>query len=224
MDPERFAEELPRLFDGFPRSEHPRGRRFDDVIENVPNLARENNLALLNLAASLLDSGETYVEVGAYHGASLIAAMRGNEDKEFVAIDNFTIGEVGVGGVDRPKPSRESLERNLARFGATGATILEGDAFELIEGGALAGRRVGAYYYDASHVYDAQVRGLQIVEPYLAENALLIVDDSDWDQVERAMRDYLAAQPDARTVVEIGGESRGQPQWWEGMIVLGWNS
>jgi predicted O-methyltransferase YrrM len=224
MDPERFVEELPQLFDDFPRSEHPRGRRFDDILAEVPNLARENNLALLNLAASLLDTGESYVEVGTYHGASLIAAMRGNEDKDFVGIDNFTIGEVGVGGVDRPRPTRKSLERNLERFGATGATILEGDAFELIESGALDGRRAGAYYYDASHAYEAQVRGLQIVEPYLAERALLIVDDSDWEQVERAVRDYVAAQPRARVLVEIGGESKGQPQWWEGMVVLGWYS
>ena len=36
---ERFAAELPELFDDFPRSEHPRGRRFDDVIAGIPNLA-----------------------------------------------------------------------------------------------------------------------------------------------------------------------------------------
>src|SRR3989442_15021763 len=60
MDVDRFARELPELFDDFPRSEHPRGLRFDDVVEGVPNLAEENNLALVNLAASLLEPGESY--------------------------------------------------------------------------------------------------------------------------------------------------------------------
>ena len=45
MDWERFLEELPKLFDDYPRSEHPRDRRFQSVAEDVENLACENNLA-----------------------------------------------------------------------------------------------------------------------------------------------------------------------------------
>ena len=73
MDSDRFLRELPGLFDDFPRSEHPRDRRFAPVLE-LENLASENVLALLNLAASCLGPDEAYVEVGVYHGASLIAA------------------------------------------------------------------------------------------------------------------------------------------------------
>ena len=105
MDVERFTAELPALFDDFPRSLRPRGRRFDDVIEGVPNLAAENVLALLNLAASLLAPGESYVEVGTYRGASLIGAMRGNTG-DFVAIDAFVFGEHEVRGRQLPAASR----------------------------------------------------------------------------------------------------------------------
>ena len=69
-----FVAELPELWEDFPDSPAPKGRRFDDVIEGIPNLAEENVLALLNLAASLLAPGESYVEVGSYYGASLIGA------------------------------------------------------------------------------------------------------------------------------------------------------
>src|SRR6266446_2088078 len=129
MDVARFAADLPALFDDFPRSEHPRGRRFDDVIEAIPNLAQENVLALLNLAASLLAPGESYVEVGTYYGASLIGAMRDN-DGDFVAIDSFSFGATEVAGRKLPAASGEGLEANLRRFGADGraggvATILE---------------------------------------------------------------------------------------------------
>ena len=57
VDVERFAAELPGLWDDFPRSPAPSGQRFDDVIAGIPNLAEENVLALLNLAASLLGPG-----------------------------------------------------------------------------------------------------------------------------------------------------------------------
>jgi predicted O-methyltransferase YrrM len=223
MDVERFVTELPAHFDDFPRSPHPKGRRFDDVIAGVPNLAEENVLALLNLAASLLGPGESYVEVGTYYGASLIAAMRGNTG-DFVAIDHFSFGPMEVSGRKLPAASREGLEANVRRFGAEGATILEGDAFEVLEGGALGDRRVGVYYFDGPHDYDSQVRGLRSVEPWLAEEALLVVDDHDWDEVTRATADYLAAEPRARLLIEIPGADNGHPQWWAGVAALGWRA
>jgi protein O-GlcNAc transferase len=214
VDPDRFAAELPALFEDFPESEYPRDRRFADLLEAVPGLACENNLALINLAAALLAPGESYVEVGTFRGTSLIAAQLGN-DGEFVGIDNFSRGD----------GNRERLDANLAHYGLAGrATILEGDAFELVPAGALAGRKVGVWYYDAEHDYEHQLEGLRIVEPYLAERALLLVDDADWQRVDRATRDYLAAQPKARLLLKLRGDSFDRPQWWKGMMALAWES
>jgi protein O-GlcNAc transferase len=214
VDVERFARELPALFDDFPASPVPRGRRYDDVLEAVPGLARENNLALLGLAASLLPPGESYVEVGSYRGTSLISALRGN-DADAVAIDDFSFRE----------GSRDELEANLERFGFAGRpTVLEGDFEEVLRGGALEGRRVGVYYYDAGHSYEQQLAGLRLIEPYLADEALLVVDDSDWERVDRADRDYLASQPRARLLVDIPGDDKGYPHWWRGVHVIAWGT
>jgi predicted O-methyltransferase YrrM len=221
MNPERFAAELPGLFDDFPRSVQPRRRRFDDVMAEVPNLAMENNLALVNLAVSLLEPGESYVEAGTYMGASLIAAARGNEGADLVAIDNFQFGPMEVEGRSLPAASRPVLEANLARFGVS-ATILEGPALELLRGDALAGRKVGVFYYDACHDYEPQLDALRLVEPHLARRALVIVDDTDWPRVQDAVRDYLAGGARARLLTDIAGSDGGQPQWWSGMQVLAW--
>ena len=213
MDADRFLEELPRLFEDFPRSEHPRDRRFQPVVESVKNLATENTLALLNLAASCLGPEEAYVEIGVYHGASLISSMLGNEDKRFVGVDSFGFRDASLEGV----------EANLERFGLPRPEIMVGDAFELVPGGAIEDSSVGVWYYDAAHDFDSQVRGLRIAEPLLVPGALLIVDDTDWDRVERAMDAYLAEQPRATRILTIDGKTRGQPQWWEGMQVLRWD-
>ncbi len=211
MDADRFLRELPRLFTRFPRSEHPRDRRFAPILDDVGGLATENNLALLNLAASCLGPGESYVEVGSFKGLSLIAAMLGNTG-DFVGIDNFSLG----GG------SRCQLDANLRRHGVGGHTVFEGDAFILLRRGILGDRRVGAYYYDAAHDYRSQLRALRLIEPYLVDDALLIVDDTDWAQVARAMRDYVAGQPRAKLAIKLDGKDLGQPWWWEGVQVLRW--
>ncbi len=214
MDADRFLAELPRLFADYPRSEHPLDRRFASIAEEVENLARENNLALLNLAARCLGPGEAYVEVGVFHGASLIAAMLGNEGKRFVGIDSFEFRDASL----------EKVEANLARYGLELPEIVVGDAFELVPAGALEDVVIGVWYYDASHSYEAQLEGLRIAEPHLASGALVIVDDTDWDDVDRAMDDYVASQTRARRVLTIDGKSRGAPQWWEGMQVLVWDA
>jgi predicted O-methyltransferase YrrM len=213
VDADRFLEELPRLFKEYPESEHPIDRRFESVASDVENLARENNLALINLAAACLGPREAYVEVGVYHGASLIAAMLGNEDKQFVGIDSFAFRDASLAKV----------EKNLTRYGLEAPRMVVGDAFELVPGGALAEAAIGVWYYDADHSYEAQVEGLRIAEPLLVPGALMIVDDTDWEDVDRAMDDYLASQSRARRVLTIDGKSRGAPQWWEGMQVLVWD-
>jgi predicted O-methyltransferase YrrM len=213
VDANRFLRELPALFDDFPASEHPRDRRFAPIIERVENLASENVLALLNLAASCLGPDEAYVEIGVLHGASLIAATSGNEGRKIVGIDNFTLGD----------GSAERVRENFAAFGLPEPEIVEGDVFELVPGGALNAFAVGVWYYDAAHAYEAQLEGLRLAEPLLAPGALVIVDDTDWDDVARAMDDYAAAQPRARRVLTLDGKDRGSPQWWEGMQVFVWD-
>jgi len=213
VDTERFVRELPTLFEDYPSSEHPIDRRFRRIADEVENLARANNLALLNLAALCLDEDEAYVEVGIFHGASLIASMLGNDDKRFVGIDAFQFRD----------GSLENVERNLERFDLPRPEILVGDVFELVASGSLDDVRVGVWYYDALHTYEAQLEGLRVAEPLLEPGALVIVDDSDWEQVARSIDDYLAEQPRARSLLRIGGKDRGLPQWWEGMAVLAWD-
>ena len=66
VDADRFLRELPDQLEDV--------SRFAEILEAVPGLAKPNNLALLNVAARCLGDGESYVEVGTYHGTSLISA------------------------------------------------------------------------------------------------------------------------------------------------------
>ena len=99
--------------------------------------------------------------------------MLGNEGRRFIGIDSFDFRDASL----------ETVERNLERFGVPRPELLVGDVFELVGGGKLDGVSVGAWYYDALHTYEAQLDGLRIAEPFLAPGALLIVDDTDWEQV-----------------------------------------
>jgi predicted O-methyltransferase YrrM len=210
VDVTRFLHELPGLFDDYPRSEHPRDRRFRRVLDEVPGLATENCLALLNLAAACLEPGEAYVEAGSFRGTSLVAAGLGN-GVPLVGIDRFSME-----GSDRA-----TIEANLARFGVS-ARVVEDEVREALRTGELAGTRIGVFYYDAEHTPDALLGALELVMPLLAPRALIVVDDADWERVGGAVGDYLAGQSRARLVLELRGKEHGAPQWWEGVQALAW--
>jgi predicted O-methyltransferase YrrM len=221
MDGHAFIAALPGLFDDFPNSDRPRGRHFDDIIATVPNLSTENNLALLNLAASLLPPAESYVEVGSFLGASLIGAMRGNEDKDFVAIDRFesTAQPFGNSG---SRVSRMAFEANLERFGATEVTVLQGDAFEVLESPQSERLKVGVFFWDADHTREGQLRGLRDIEPRLAPGAVLIIDNADNSNVSAGIDEWLLEQPRASLAIALAGSTRGQPWWHDGIQILLW--
>ena len=210
MDVERFTVALRERFDEFPESQHPNARRFDDIIAAVPNYSTENVLALLNLAASLLAPTESYVEIGSYAGASLIGAMRGNEDRDFVAIDRFDWVR------------RERFDATVSSFGSTGATVIEGDAFEVLDSELLEGRRVGVLFWDADHTHEGQLRGLRAVERHLSPGALVICDNADGAGVLGAIDEWLGESSRARLVLDLGGHTRGQPWWHDGIRAVCW--
>jgi predicted O-methyltransferase YrrM len=137
MDLEAFQAGLAGLFGGDLRADHPVDRRFAAVLADVPGMATENKLALLNLAAAHLEPGEAYLEVGSFKGLSLIGAMLGNAGRRFHAIENFL--EFNPDG-----RARAELEANLARWVLPDrARLLEGDCFDLLRRGAALGGPVG---------------------------------------------------------------------------------
>jgi protein O-GlcNAc transferase len=213
MDASVFLDELHRAFDDFPNDLAPRDPLFERILRDVGGLAKPNNLALIAAATSALAPGESYVEAGSFKGASLIAACYGKRGN-FVGIDDFSMGEA----------TRELLVANLRAFDCSHATIIESDVFEALTDGSLAGRHVGVYYYDAAHGREQQLAGLRLIEPYLSEESLLIVDDTDWKEVEQAVDEYLASQPSAMELLRLRGKDGGSPAWWEGMRVLRWNA
>jgi len=211
VDDDAFLTALHNSFDRFPDDESPHDTLFRRILDEVGGLAQPNNLALIAAATSALGEGESYVEAGSYKGASLIAAAHGKTG-DFVGIDDFS----------HEDGSRDVLEANLAAFDCKHVTVLEGDVFELLRDGALDGRRIGVYYYDAAHGREQQLEALRLIEPHLVGGALMIVDDTDWEHVAAAVDEYLGSQPDAKELVRVVGEPGGAPAWWEGMRVLRW--
>ncbi len=215
MDLDKFEQGLPQLYDDLEQSLHPKDRRLAHLIGHVPGFATENKLVLLNFAASLLEPGEVYLEVGTWKGLSLIGAMWGNIDKEFCAIDNFS----QFGNVKR------DFHANLRRWWPSGRLVfIERDCFSVLRSNRFfVGRKVGVYFYDGDHSYESQFRGLQYIQSHLSDCALVVIDDTAYPHVRAATTTFMTFHRGYRLLFDLRSAYDGEPRWWNGIHVYSYD-
>jgi predicted O-methyltransferase YrrM len=211
MDLVRFERELPGLYDNLRESLHPKNRKLKNLCREVDGMSTENKLMTLNFAASLLGPNEVYLEIGSWKGLSIIGAMMGNYDQHFYAIDDFSQFQ---------GPKRE-FQSNLQRYGfSEKLNFIEGDCFEIFRTRFLGSQKVGVYFYDGDHSYDSQYYAIRAIEPFLANNALLIIDDCSFPQVRAANTLFCRLDPNIRLLFDIASDYNGEPKWWNGVQIL----
>jgi predicted O-methyltransferase YrrM len=217
VDTAAFAARLRDCFpDGDLYADSPLDRRFAKVVETVDGMSTEHTLTLLNLAAALLPAGESYLEVGSYRGRSVVGAALGNPGRAFTAIENFR--EFGLD----PAESERLLRTALRDWDvADQVLLLRGDAFRLIRHGLP--EPVGVYFYDGAHSRLAQHLGLGLAEPVLADEALVIVDDATWPQVERSTARYVTRHAGYRPLFDLRAQRPDDPRWCNGVKVYAWH-
>jgi len=131
------------------------GRRYRHFANNL--------IRLLNDAS--------YLEVGIWRGSTLCSEISGNSVCA-TAIDNWSqYGDV-----------REHFYRNLTLFGSPSAVVdvIEED-FRLVDFSRLRCHRV--FLFDGPHSYVDQYDGLTLGCQAITQQAVLIIDDWNWEEV-----------------------------------------
>jgi hypothetical protein len=195
-------------------------RRYADVLEHVQGMTTPSTMHLLNVACQHLAPGECYLEVGTWRGATLIGALLGNSAYG-VAIDNDTMDEHD--GDDRS--SYAVWSDNIAHF-AMGhrAQYVDGSVPEVWAGGLPPDQNVGVYLFDGDKsTPEAAYAGLVGVLPFLANEALIVVDDANEMNIRLAVGELeRATQGHALKVLDIPTPGNCWPMWWNGVIALAW--
>jgi hypothetical protein len=143
--------------------------------------------------------------------------MVGNPDKVCIGVDNFS--EFG-GPRDVFMPKFNELKSSNHEF-------YEMDFRTYFEKHT---RKIGVYYYDALHNFEAQYIGLTIAEPYFSTGCYILVDDWNWNFVREATNRFLQEREGYQIVLEKRTETsatdhsidvHGQPTtFWNGLLVV----
>ena len=115
--------------------------------------------------------------------------------------------------------SRAELESVLDDAGRP-VTLHDGDCFAVLaRPGAVPGP-VGVYFYDGAHTGLAHYLALGVVEPLLADEAVVLVDDASWPMVAAATRRYLDRHPGWSVLRDIRAAADHDERWANGLLVL----
>lgn len=191
---------------------------YVDVLKQVQGMTTPSTMHLINLAVQCMEPNECYLEVGTWRGATLIGALLGN-DAYGVAIDDDSMDEHD--GDDRS--SYEVWYENVARFG------MGNGAVEYVDGSVPGVWKeldlrtpVGVYLFDGDKsTEDAAYAGMSGVIPFLADEALIFVDDANEITIRRAAHKFERAYPNQMfKILDIPTPGNLWPCFWNGIMAL----
>jgi len=136
-------------------------------ICKIPRMSTFAIGAIINEGVSQMKDNLAFVNVGVWHGFTLLSGMVNNKEKRCIGVDNFS--EFG-------SPRKAFLKR-FNKYRRASHYFYEMDYSEYFL--KVHKEPIGFYIYDGNHSYENQLRGLQVAEPFFSENSIILIDDAN---------------------------------------------
>lgn len=201
-------------------------QEYDETI--LTGYSGKKLVASLQRLASLWEDADDacYLEVGVFQGLTLLSVAAAHSKLPCFGIDNFAFFD------PEGKNHGLVLERR-AKLKADNASIINLDYEDALETLAthIPDRKVAIYFVDGPHDYRSQLICLELALPYLHDDAVIIIDDCNYNDVRQANRDFLITHPDFALIFEAYTPCHpcnmneqqtveARSGWWNGVNIL----
>ena len=175
-------------------------------------------LGMLQRLAQLVPADLSYVEVGVFDGLTLLTVSGLRPDLSCFGIDDGSLANNDFSKIERAHSN---------------ARVIIGDYEDVFAAfrDRVGDRKIGLYFVDGPHDYRSQRMCLDLAVPYLDESAVIVVDDSNYEHVRQANRDFLVCRPEFRLVFDAytathphnmteAEQAEAARGWWNGVNVM----
>lgn len=141
---------------------------------------------LQNISKLRLDENTSYLEVGVFQGLTLLSVAKEVEKYSVFGVDNFAF-------FDKDNKNLSIVNSRIEKLNLQNVNIINEDYEDALESLPvhIGDKKIGVYFIDGPHDYRSQLMCLELIKPYLAENAIIVIDDSNYRHVRQANRDFL---------------------------------
>jgi|GEM_PF-751048 len=190
--------------------------RISQVIQAVQDAHRDGMLIDLKLYGAtggkvigvlqrlmqLLPENECYVEIGVFQGMSLLSTAKAAPGIKAFGIDDFS-------QFDKDGKNRQLIEERKIKAGINNAFLINMDFEDALNdlGRHLNGRKIGLFFIDGPHDYRSQIVCFLLAKKYLSEEAIILVDNSNYNHVRQANQDFLMSHPEYKMIFEAYSRS-----------------
>ncbi len=185
-------------------------------------------IGLLQRIAHLIEheSNGCYAEIGVFQGLTLLSVALAAPKLRVYGIDNYSQFDIEGNNKQLVLERQQLLALNNVR-------LIDRDYDKALRDfpDFSDGARIGLLFVDGPHDYRSQLLCVLLALPHLAENAIIVIDDCNYEHVRLATRDLLMIDPQIRLVFEV--YTPGHPMnlgarkeremrdgWWNGLHVL----
>ena len=175
----------------------------------IPRMSTFAIAALVNRGVSRMPDGQAFVNVGVWNGFTFLSGMVSNPLKTCIGVDNFS----------ESAGPRGAFYGRFKRYRSQNHRFYEMDCMDYFS--RIHSEPIGFYIYDGNHSYENQVKGLEMAEQFLAEDCLVLVDDTNWAEPWQATMDFIAKRPNQyRILLDQKTRSNRHPTFWNGVMVF----
>jgi len=175
----------------------------------IPRMSTFAIAAMINRGVSEMRPGDAFVNIGVWHGFTLLSAMIDNPEKVCIGVDNFTEFGGPRAAFEERFHGRKTDSHFFYEMGYQ-------EYFTKVHQGPI-----GFYIYDGGHSYDDQILGLRLAEPFFSQHCIILVDDTNWDEPRKATEEFVSKSANRYDVIlDKATCCNKHPTFWNGVMVL----
>lgn len=221
MDYQKFINQLPNFSaNSTPNSDTSANTSFQSIFHQLPEQnVTTSNLQLLNWSLQCLESDEIYCQVGCFPAAFLVGALLNQSEKTAYLVDNLA-------DYEESESQLEQLSHCLDYFSLEEQVVFcEQDISDFVTDlrEFAPETKIGVYFYNASSDYRSVFLSLLLIVPFLADQAIIIVNNSNWSSVQQACADFVATQPHSQLSLSLLTPNADYPTFGNGIEMLSWD-
>ena len=181
---------------------------------------------IINQICKSLDSKGVYLNIGVWRGFSMFAGMINTECGVY-GVDNFSFnyneGNNSLNNIVEEKKARAYFSAHLKKFqDEKKHFFFDMDYKKFFTLWEKRKKAIDFYYYDGEHSYDNQYQNLIIANNFFKRGTIILVDDYNEDNVEKATLDFVAKfDSDFKILKEIKTANKYiHPTYANGIVLI----